>query len=163
MNATTIVCRLCGAVAEVPERQVSKSYDRACRMCRAAYARSWREKRRAAGVAESRNQERAAEYEKARSADPVVKRRRADAMARYVRDPALRIQHEARWKVRRAVAAGTLTRQPCECCGEYKSQAHHDDYGKPLDVRWLCATCHRAWHRSNTPIYPDARVKGVQS
>lgn len=163
MNVTTIVCRLCDAVAEVPERQVAKSYDRVCRPCRAAYSRAWREKRRATGVSESRDPVRAAEYEKARATDPVVKRRRADAMARYARDPALRIRHEARWKVRRAVAAGALVRQPCERCSEIKSQAHHDDYGKPLDVRWLCAACHRAWHKSNTPIYPDARVKGVQS
>ncbi len=163
MNLATIVCRLCGAVAEVPERQVSKSYDRACRSCRAAYSRAWREKRRAAGIAERRNPERAAEYEKARAADPAVKRRRADAMARYARDPDLRVRHEARWKVRRAVAAGMLIRQSCGSCGAARSQAHHDDYSKPLDVRWLCASCHRAWHRSNTPIYPDARVQGVQS
>ena len=29
---------------------------------------------------------------------------------------------------------GRLIRQPCEVCGEVKSQAHHGDYGKPLDV-----------------------------
>lgn len=43
--------------------------------------------------------------------------------------------------------AGKLPKQPCELCGAVKAQAHHEDYFKPIDVRWLCATCHRKLHR----------------
>jgi len=56
--------------------------------------------------------------------------------------------------VNHAVRTGRLIRQPCEVCGEVKAQAHHDDYSKPLDVRWLCATHHAEWHRHNTPKCP---------
>jgi hypothetical protein len=42
-----------------------------------------------------------------------------------------------------AIKTGKLTRKPCEICGEPKSQAHHGDYSKPLDVRWFCFKHHR--------------------
>jgi hypothetical protein len=49
----------------------------------------------------------------------------------------------ARTIVSNAVRDGRLQRQPCEICGDVKSQAHHDDYRKPLQVRWLCFVHHR--------------------
>lgn len=51
-----------------------------------------------------------------------------------------------------AIRDGKLTRQPCEVCGEKQTQAHHDDYNNPLEVRWLCVKCHNEWHRYNKPI-----------
>ena len=53
----------------------------------------------------------------------------------------------ARNKVYRAVRSGRLVRQPC-ACGNPQSHAHHHDYTKPLDVRWLCVTCHAQEHRA---------------
>lgn len=49
--------------------------------------------------------------------------------------------------VKRAVQAGKLTRQPCERCGDIRSEAHHEDYSKPLVVVWLCRLHHREHHR----------------
>lgn len=48
--------------------------------------------------------------------------------------------------VANAVRHGKLIRLPCEVCGEIRSQAHHDDYAKPLEVRWLCSTHHAEVH-----------------
>lgn len=31
-------------------------------------------------------------------------------------------------------------------CGSRNAQAHHDDYSRPLDVTWLCPSCHAAEH-----------------
>lgn len=52
----------------------------------------------------------------------------------------------ARAAVARAIERGNLIRMPCEICGEKKSEAHHDDYAKHLDVRWLCLKHHREAH-----------------
>jgi ribosomal protein S27AE len=57
------------------------------------------------------------------------------------------IKHAARAAVAYAIKKGVLTRQECEACGASKAEAHHDDYSKPLAVRWLCTTHHTAHHR----------------
>lgn len=49
-------------------------------------------------------------------------------------------------QVHRAKKAGKLLPEPCEVCGAVKVDAHHDDYSKPLQVRWLCRLHHRAHH-----------------
>lgn len=65
------------------------------------------------------------------------------------------------WNItEKAILYGQLTPKPCEVCGETgvmsdgrnKVQAHHDDYNKPLDVRWLCQVHHHEWHKNNKPI-----------
>lgn len=53
------------------------------------------------------------------------------------------------WAARYAITTGKLVRQPCEECGAEKADAHHDDYAKPLEVRWLCRSHHRQWHVDN--------------
>ena len=45
-----------------------------------------------------------------------------------------------------AIQNGWLTPQPCEVCGKEKSQGHHEDYSKPLDVVWLCIRHHQDRH-----------------
>lgn len=47
-------------------------------------------------------------------------------------------------KVHRAIANGRLVRSMnCEECGKKcKTEGHHEDYSKPLDVIWLCKICH---------------------
>lgn len=58
-------------------------------------------------------------------------------------------QHiRARELVGRAIKSGKLVRLPCEVCFDYPSQAHHEDYSKPLEVVWLCGKRHRERHKS---------------
>lgn len=48
-----------------------------------------------------------------------------------------------------ALRRGDITRRAtCEECGSRnKVDGHHDDYSKPLVVRWLCHSCHCAYHK----------------
>lgn len=56
----------------------------------------------------------------------------------------------ARNAVNHAVIMGRLIRGPCEvgvdCRG--RIEAHHDDYDKPLEIRWLCKKHHSEVHTS---------------
>lgn len=73
-----------------------------------------------------------------------TKRRTVEPWPRLSRTPLGRAAHLA---VRRALKNGTLTRKPCETCGSTSLvHAHHDDYLKPLVVRWLCPKCHVRHH-----------------
>jgi hypothetical protein len=45
---------------------------------------------------------------------------------------------------------GIIVPQSCEKCGTEKAQKHHEDYSKPLEVRWLCKACHLLEHGGST-------------
>jgi hypothetical protein len=56
------------------------------------------------------------------------------------------IKNAARAAVNRNVRSGALVKKPCEICGATQVDGHHDDYSKPLEVRWLCRTHHLELH-----------------
>lgn len=66
------------------------------------------------------------------------------------------------------IQRGRIVRQPCEVCGDPKSQAHHDDYSKPFDVRWLCQKHHVEHHKATNSWasqaeYGRLKAQGGQS
>lgn len=61
-----------------------------------------------------------------------------------------RKHHYLHNRVERAIKKGLLVKQPCELCGEPVVHAHHDDYSKPLEVRWLCPVHHSALHHARS-------------
>lgn len=50
-------------------------------------------------------------------------------------------------RVRYALKTGKLVKGSCEACDTERVDAHHDDYTKPLVVRWLCRKHHKDAHR----------------
>ena len=63
----------------------------------------------------------------------------------------------------RAGRRGEIQRQPCEVCGAAEVDAHHDDYDKPLEVRWLCRRHHWQEHRPTTTIRPVGIGTGLSA
>lgn len=59
-------------------------------------------------------------------------------------------KQNARVSVRRAILSGNLVKPNyCSAClNDCRPHAHHRDYSKPLEVIWLCLSCHRAEHKS---------------
>lgn len=45
-----------------------------------------------------------------------------------------------------SIRDGHLFRESCSICHDSDAQAHHDDYDKPLNIRWLCRKHHADWH-----------------
>lgn len=61
------------------------------------------------------------------------------------------LQHEARQVINYLIRNGKLKKgrcefYGCECCG--RIEAHHDDYTKPLNIRWVCVKHHNMIHNS---------------
>jgi ribosomal protein S27AE len=87
-------------------------------------------------------------HEKRREVNAEYRRKHPDyfretSAAWAARNPEKR---QATWTLNNAVRDGKITKEPCEVCGEAKVEAHHDDYSKPLDVRWLCLAHHGQQH-----------------
>lgn len=53
----------------------------------------------------------------------------------------------ARAYVNTLLQRNQLERKPCEVCGKLETEAHHNSYENPLDIRWLCKEHHDALER----------------
>jgi hypothetical protein len=107
------------------------------------------------------------EYDRKRANQPHRIAKRKEIAEKWKNNPELRKitnKRGAEWrqanKIKRAahvltgnaMATGKLIKQPCEICEKKRVEAHHDDYTKPLDVRWLCKKHHAEHHKNEREI-----------
>lgn len=87
--------------------------------------------------------------------------RRAPQLTSATRQAGWRRANPAKYiahlEVQKALAAGRLTREPCEVCGAKVVDAHHDSYDRPLEVRWLCRRHHVKLHQYGEDMFPVRR------
>lgn len=60
--------------------------------------------------------------------------------------PQAKKKANARSYANRYIKYGIIKKQPCSECGCEDAEMHHEDYSKPLDVKWLCRPCHLQHH-----------------
>jgi hypothetical protein len=149
-------CSKCGERKSIEEfyRDASHndgrmSYCAIC--CRAAVSVRDKQKPSMPGFHEKR----AAYNRSRRSYETSRARERRHAKAYRERYP---VKTAAKAAIKAALARGDLSRPDvCEECAERPEpfangrsaiHAHHDDYSRPLDVRWLCQKCHNEHHRA---------------
>jgi hypothetical protein len=61
-------------------------------------------------------------------------------------NPNFKLKVRARLELNLGVRYGRIEREHC-FCGESKSEGHHPNYNKPLDVIWLCKPHHDRYHQ----------------
>lgn len=121
-----------------------------CKVCESAYETSDERKLQ-------RNN-----YNKSRRDHPIAREReKRHAVAYRTRYPEKEMAKQA---VRRAVARGALmVPDSCEICGSKPGynriggrllHAHHEDYSRPLEIRWVCISCHAAEHSDRALANP---------
>lgn len=134
-------CSACGVVKPLDEfpgdKKCRDGYRGQCCACRRVLMRAWR----LAKLATRR------EYDRRRYHESPERRegQRISSLKSKQRYPD---KTRARNAVSNAIRDGRLERQACEVCGAPRAQAHHDDYSRPLDVRWLCRDHHEQYHHA---------------
>jgi hypothetical protein len=171
-------CACCLTVKAVTDFSVDRSRpDGLARNCRQCDARRSKQRRLRDGdllrvrerlrysVSPDRQRQAAAEYRRSERG----KRLNALAVQRYRERNAEK--YRAHIEVRKAIAAGILSKPSCcelahlgGCSG--RLEAHHHDYSRPLDVRWLCVSHHQSRHHKPracpipTPLFECAQALG---
>lgn len=168
-------CIKCGEIKRLSQFPKYKSrkgkimHQNVCKACRAVYVHNHYVNNRELYLSRSkaqkdRNPKKYKEYLKAYYREHREERKSKDreyamshrehinAYHRYWRSlPQNSIKKDA-WKmVQLALKFNILVRpDTCSKCGvKCKPEAHHPDYSKPLDVIWLCKSCHENVHHLN--------------
>lgn len=132
-------CRRCKVFKEKTEFWVDNSRpDKLFKFCKPCATNWYREKRKRNPKSYAAKARRYYDNHKKE-----LKKKRAK---RYLQE---RDKNLARSKTKNALYKGVILRKNCETCGNKQSVAHHSDYTKPLEVTWLCNSCHGIWHRDN--------------
>ena len=137
VRGVTKVCRKClqeKALSELMHRSDCKySRDSFCKECSEKYMSMWR--KTPEGIKKSKKYR--MKYRLSHRIEEDLSRKRF-----LLKHPNIL---KTWWKTRDAIRRGDLIKEPCEVCNK-KGHAHHDDYTKPLQVRWFCNKHHKLYH-----------------
>lgn len=133
-------CFKCGRILDIQEfYQHPKAKDGHLNKCKECSKQDSRNRLR-------KYPEKVKEYELKRSKTPERQALRAFYVKKYNKEHPER--NKANQCIKRALATGKIIRPKfCAICGkECKLYAHHHDYTKPLEVIFVCQSCHKKIH-----------------
>lgn len=137
-------CKSCAAEKTRAYRKTEKGLN-AARASEAKYAAS--EKGRKTSLVKLENQKRS---EKAKLRRFHYIRTERGRLMNKVKTARYRLKNpdkeRSRYLLKLAIGSGKIQRLPCVICGNEKSEGHHEDYSKPLEVVWLCKLHHTEHH-----------------
>lgn len=138
-------CFKCGGVFDIDEFYKHKGMlDGHLNKCKACTRKDTK------GSYRARSYEDRIEYERKRNKTEARRKWRTEYQRKY--RAANRKKILARQRLQRAVKSGRVEIGACEMKGsdcKGRIEAHHDDYDRPLEVRWFCHYHHRA-HEGRT-------------
>lgn len=165
MSADSKTCRVCLITKPVSDffrhPRMADGHRSNCKSCKYDYDVKNRERfaprRRAyarkAGLSKEIRAKRC-EYYQSRKDDPEFKARLSAIGKRGYKKNA--IKRKSAVVLRTAMRSGrVVAAKICEECGSARNiEGHHEDYTKPLEIKWLCSTCHGVRHQEiNDLIY----------
>lgn len=62
------------------------------------------------------------------------------------------LKENCRSYTREYIKRGKLIKMNCCICGDEKSQVHHEDYNKPLEIVWYCREHHLEYHENKKQL-----------
>lgn len=150
------MCRACRTEKPFADFHADKANkDGYRRYCKSCYRERYQAKQNAARRTDAARERRRTWNKTRVLGDAYRERQRRHQAMRRASYPE---QERAKRATSRAIQSGAIVRPNlCEQCGHSPEpnragkptiHAHHHDYSKPLEVRWLCALCHAREHRA---------------
>jgi hypothetical protein len=151
----TKICKSCGLEKPLIDfykhKEMSDGYLNICKECKKRYANEYRNINLEKVHQYDRNRpnakERTEKNKLTLAQDPIRRKKYQDLKNNWGRQNY--IKRKAHNYVKRAIEKGLLIKPlHCELCGATERiEAHHENYNKPLDVIFVCSTCHHKIHK----------------
>lgn len=121
----------------------SSGYRNSCKQCENLYNKTFREQKK--DDLNKKRRKRTGAQPKRYCTDPIQRKRNEDmyrSERKYPEKKAARIILNA------YISMGKIVKpNSCEMClKKIRVEGHHEDYSKPLEVKWVCKRCHADIH-----------------